>query len=161
MISALYVSASLRVVAGRPCHAQRLHLSSPWMSPTNDDSRRAEESGSGFRTYLHRGGKAASAGFPAGISARRASAAGKLGLLEEVWPFSPYVLKRNWRTKLAETRSTFSPPGETDATCARWSIPRTRETDATPGLWERRRGSALRQDGERLPVCLPSRLAGK
>lgn len=32
------------------------------------------------KTYLHRDGKAASADFPAGISVRRESAAGKLGL---------------------------------------------------------------------------------
>lgn len=65
----------------------------------------------GLETYLHRDGKAALAGFPAGISGRRESAAGKL---EEVWPFSPYVLKGNWKTKLAETRLNFPPKKETE-----------------------------------------------
>lgn len=47
-----------------------------------------------FKTaYLHRGETGVSAGFPAGISGLHESAAGKLGLLEEVWPFSPFHLK--------------------------------------------------------------------
>lgn len=37
------------------------------------------------------------------ISERRESAARKLGLWEEVWPFSPSVLKSNWRSKLTKT----------------------------------------------------------
>lgn len=102
--------------------------------------------------YLHRDGKAASAGFPAEISGRRESAAGKLGLLEEVWPFSPYVLKGSWRTNLTKTDY---PPQKNERPNSLAGPRRSAQDgfDATPRLGGRRRGSAQQQDGERLAVC--------
>lgn len=94
------------------------------------------------KTYRHRDGKAASVGFPAGISARHESAAGKLDLEEEVWPFSPYVLKGNWRTKLAQTRLEF-PPWK-DATELR-----DRPVEILAGGVKRRRGSKGEEESPR------------
>lgn len=75
-----------------------------------------------------------------------------MGLQEEVWPFSPYFLKGNWRAKLAETRLTVPPPEKHTRTNSRvdpdGEIERhdarvlgTAQHQDVRRLWLRRRGS--------------------
>lgn len=83
-----------------------------------------------LKTYLHRDGKAASAGFPAGISVRRESAAEKLGLKEGVLPFSP-CLEGQLENKALKDKVDFS-QARPNSLAGPWKSSQTRKekTDA-------------------------------